>query len=392
LGSSLRLEEREAGDPPGTDAVARSPESPAVTLGEPMVGTPARGLASRLYVPALSIVVIATVLVAIGWSSHWGGTSFTSALTSLRVVVVGPATLVFLGVFLIVERLRPAQRRPIFARGYRQDLLYTVLNATLVAPLVVALSLSFAVVARKSLPWIVVPHVQYLPRWGVIALIFIAMDGCNWLAHLANHRIRVFWRFHELHHSQEDMSVLTVFRTHPLIHVSYLITLIPGIILVANGAVPIALLIAYAAMVAFEHSNTNLGFGPLHRIFVSPNYHRIHHKLDGPQDVNLGFALTIWDQLAHRAVFPTEETIRTDTGLPGRPLLVEQANDRPRHLRVLVAQLVGPFRPFDAGADLSINRKTKPLETQRQRSWAGSDPAGRTEGSAPATASEGAVP
>jgi sterol desaturase/sphingolipid hydroxylase (fatty acid hydroxylase superfamily) len=108
-----------------------------------------------------------------------------------------------------------------------------------------------------------------------------------------------------------------------------LIALIPGIVLVANGATPTTLLVAYAAFVAFEHSNTNLGFGPLGRILVGTNYHRIHHKLNGPQDVNLGLALTIWDQMAHRAVAPTEETIRTDTGLPGRPLLVEQATDRP---------------------------------------------------------------
>ena len=74
----------------------------------------------------------------------------------------------------------------------------------------------------------------------------------------------------------------------------------------ANGAMSTTLLVVYGAMVAFAHSNTHLGFGPLERVFVSPNYHRIHHKLDGPQDVNLGFALTIWDQLFHRAVFPTE--------------------------------------------------------------------------------------
>ena len=135
----------------------------------------------------------------------------------------------------------------------------------------------------------------------------------------------MLWRFHELHHSQEDMNVLTVFRTHPLIHVSYLIALIPGIVLLANGALPVTLLVVYGGIVAFAHSNTSLGFGPLGRVFVSPNFHRIHHQLDGPQDVNLGFALTIWDQLFHRAVFPTAETIRTDTGLPGRPLTVEQA-------------------------------------------------------------------
>jgi hypothetical protein len=73
-------------------------------------------LTSRLYVPALSIVVIAAVLVAIGWSSRWGGTGFGTAMTSLRVVVVGPATLALLAVFLVVERLRPAQLRPKFAR------------------------------------------------------------------------------------------------------------------------------------------------------------------------------------------------------------------------------------------------------------------------------------
>ena len=92
---------------------------------------------------------MAAVLVAIGWANRWGGADFAASMTSLRVVVIGPVTLVILGVFLIVERVRPAQRRPLFARGYRQDLLYTVLNATLTVPLVTALTLSFAEVVRQ---------------------------------------------------------------------------------------------------------------------------------------------------------------------------------------------------------------------------------------------------
>ena len=76
--------------------------------------------------------------------------------------------------------------------------------------------------AQRWLPWIILPKIGTVPRWGAIAAIFVAMDGLNWFAHLANHRSRMLWRFHELHHSQEDMNVLTVFRTHPLIHVSYL--------------------------------------------------------------------------------------------------------------------------------------------------------------------------
>jgi sterol desaturase/sphingolipid hydroxylase (fatty acid hydroxylase superfamily) len=117
------------------------------------------------------------------------------------------------------------------------------LNATLTGPRVVALPLSFATVVHRSLPWLVLAHLTAVPRWVAIAAIFIAMDGCNWFAHLANHRVRMLWRFHELHHSQEDRSVLTVFRTHPFIHVSYLIALLPGIVLVANGALPAMLFV-----------------------------------------------------------------------------------------------------------------------------------------------------
>jgi sterol desaturase/sphingolipid hydroxylase (fatty acid hydroxylase superfamily) len=322
---------------------------------------------SHVYLPACSIVLIAAVLVAVGWTSDWGGSSFAGSMTSLRVVVSGPATLLSLVVFLIVERLHPAQRRPIFARGYRQDLLYTVLNATLVVPLVTALTLSFSELVRAVAPWLVLARLGAVPRWGAIAAIFVAMDFCNWAAHLANHRVRVLWRFHELHHSQEDMSVLTVFRTHPLIHVSYLGALVPAIVLLANGVLPTWLLVAYAAVVAFAHSNTRLGFGPIGRIFVSPNYHRIHHRVDGPQDVNLGFALTIWDQLAHRAVFPTPDTIRADTGLKGRPLIVEQSGEQAHHLAVFAAQLVAPFRAMNDRSPLPSIRSGEEAEMPRPR-------------------------
>jgi sterol desaturase/sphingolipid hydroxylase (fatty acid hydroxylase superfamily) len=168
----------------------------------------------------------------------------------------------------------------------------------------------------------------------------------------------MLWRFHELHHSQEDMNVLTVFRTHPLIHVSYVLAVVPALVLLANGELPTLLLVVYGGSVAFAHSNTNLSFGPLERVFVSPNYHRIHHRLRGPQDVNLGFTLSIWDQLTHRAVFPTPETIRADTGLPQRPLRVEQEGPRPHHLTVLAAQLVGPFRPLKEPVDLPSIKET----------------------------------
>jgi sterol desaturase/sphingolipid hydroxylase (fatty acid hydroxylase superfamily) len=316
-------------------------------------------VATRVYLPACLLVGFALLLVGIGWSTNWGGANFPGSVRLLRLVVLGPLSVGILGVILIVERLRPAQRRPLFARGHRQDVLYTVLNVTLVVPLMTALTLSFVEVTRRVVPWIVLPHMGLVPRAAVIAVVFVLMDWCNWLVHLANHRVRMLWRFHELHHSQEDLNALTVFRTHPFLHVSYLVALVPGVVLLANGAVTTSVLIAYAAFVAFAHSNTNLSFGPLGRVLVSPNYHRIHHRRDGAQDVNLAFAFTIWDQLARRAVFPDTTTIRIDTGIPGRPLSVEQAGPRPRYLSVLAAQLIGPFRPMARPVDLPSVRETQ---------------------------------
>jgi sterol desaturase/sphingolipid hydroxylase (fatty acid hydroxylase superfamily) len=327
-------------------SVIAMPPRPAVTTTAERRSGPIDAVRSRVYLPAFSIVALAAVLVGIGWADDWGGAGFVASMTSLRVVVIGPLTLAFIGVFLVVERLWPAQQRPLVARGHRHDLLFTMFNATLVVPLVTALTLSFSAIALRVFPWVVLPRSGVVPRWAVIALIMVAMDGLNWFVHLANHRSRMLWRFHEVHHSQEDMSVLTVFRTHPLIHVSYLLALIPGVVLLANGTVTTTLLVVYAGIVALAHSNTRLGFGPLGRIFVSPNFHRMHHKLDGPQDINLGFALTIWDQLFGRAVFPGPDMVRSDTGLPGRPLIVEQESERPRHFAVFAAQLVAPFRPM----------------------------------------------
>src|ERR1700722_7904482 len=147
-----------------------------VERGDWTAARPKRGLSSRVYLPACSSGGVAAVLIAIGWADQWGGYDFAGSMASLRVVLIGPLTLAILGVFLVVERLRPAQRRPLFARGYRQDLLYTILNATLTVPLVTALTLSFSDVVNRSVPWLTLARIGTVPSWGAIAVILVAMD------------------------------------------------------------------------------------------------------------------------------------------------------------------------------------------------------------------------
>jgi sterol desaturase/sphingolipid hydroxylase (fatty acid hydroxylase superfamily) len=162
---------------------------------------------------------------------------------------------------------------------------------------------------------------------------------------VANHRSLTLWRLHALHHSQEDMSVLTTFRTHPLVHASYLPSLLPALILGASGAVPAIAIIVYGCLITLPHANLRWRFGPLGRVFVSPAYHRLHHVsefLDDRGTVNYGFVLVCWDQLIHRAIFPTKGETPA-TGIAGRPVPIEQVGSLARTPRVMVAQLTQPF-------------------------------------------------
>jgi hypothetical protein len=66
------------------------------------------------------------------------------------------------------------------------------------------------------------------------------------------------------------MSVLTTFRTHPLVHASYLPALFPALLLGSSGTVPEAAVIAYACLVTLPHANLRWNFGPLARVIVIP--------------------------------------------------------------------------------------------------------------------------
>src|ERR1700712_3248234 len=130
-------------------------------------------VASHIYLPALLVPALALLLIGAGWATRWGGADFAGSLTGLRAVTVGPLAAAMIVLFLVVERVRPAQRRPLVARGHRHDALFTVINAVIALPLVTALTLSLADVARRVAPWVVLPRLAVVPRWAAILLILI---------------------------------------------------------------------------------------------------------------------------------------------------------------------------------------------------------------------------
>jgi sterol desaturase/sphingolipid hydroxylase (fatty acid hydroxylase superfamily) len=165
----------------------------------------------------------------------------------------------------------------------------------------------------------------------------------DWLTHLANHRLTALWRLHAVHHSQEELSILTTYRAHPLVHVSFLLSAIPVLAVEDNTATPAVVLTVYACLGALPHANVRWTYGRLGRLLISPAYHRIHHSATGRLDINLGTVFAIWDALSRRAIFPARTEKAIETGLAGRPVPVEQSGPRPRLGRVLLSQLAEPF-------------------------------------------------
>ncbi len=288
---------------------------------------------------------VTTWLGVVGYRVLAGEGSVSAALSSARGRTVGPALIIFIAAILIAERFWPAVPRPIFSRAQVVDTGYLVIFAIVVLPLLTLVETGFAQEISQHAAFLVLGRLPLGSQIVVSGLILIGIDAMNWGAHVANHRSLTLWRLHALHHSQEDLTVLSTFRTHPLVHASYLPSLFPALILGASGTVPAVAIVAYSCLITLPHANLRWTFGPLGRVFVSPAYHRIHHAaqfIDERGTVNFGFVLVGWDQLIHRAVFPNGGT-PVATGIYGRPVPVEQSGSVLAMPKVVLAQLAQPF-------------------------------------------------
>jgi sterol desaturase/sphingolipid hydroxylase (fatty acid hydroxylase superfamily) len=264
-------------------------------------------------------------------------------LTAGWAELAAPLLIALVVVTGICERIWPAERRPVLARGHVQDACFLALHAIVVIPLMTLLSVGAAAIIGTQSRWLELRPAAHWPLWLLVPLTIAAMDAANWLAHYADHRLDALWRFHALHHSQEELSVLTSFRAHPLMHTTgFLLATIPVEVLMPTRAIAPILITIYVCVGTLQHANLRWTFGPLGRVVVSPAYHRLHHATDR-QHMNLGVVLTIWDVLAGRARFPSRDGGPGRTGLDGRPVPVEQ-NDQAPALHLLAEQLIEPFQ------------------------------------------------
>ena len=135
----------------------------------------------------------------------------------------------------------------------------------------------------------------------IISLFVLDFFG-GWLVHIVQHKIYVLWRFHLVHHADNNVDVTTGLRHHPVESLMRGLFFFLGIFI--SGAPIYAVMIFQTLLVlsaAFTHANISLPKWidvPLSYFFVSPNMHKVHHHWQQPYtDSNYGAILSIWDRL-----------------------------------------------------------------------------------------------
>jgi sterol desaturase/sphingolipid hydroxylase (fatty acid hydroxylase superfamily) len=135
-----------------------------------------------------------------------------------------------------------------------------------------------------------------------IIIAVLALDFSSWLVHLVMHKTPALWRFHLIHHSDNNVDVTTGLRHHP--GDSFLRGIFFLLLIFISGA-PMYSVMIYQTLVvmstAFTHANINLPKKldkALSFILVSPNMHKVHHHWKQPYtDSNYGAVFSFWDRL-----------------------------------------------------------------------------------------------
>lgn len=231
--------------------------------------------------------------------------------------------LILPGIFillLLAERVIPLRQRtrPFFGR--------LVKNLCMTAAAFLAGSLLVRKVGLGTSQWAVQQGLGAvllvpLPRWGRIAIGFLLMDLAFYWWHRANHRVRLLWRFHNVHHIDPDLDVSTSFRFHfGEIAYSSVFRVFQVLLIGADPLTYAVYETVFSAETMFHHSNIRLPVGLerwLNKIIVTPRMHGVHHSAVGAEtNSNYSVIFPWWDRLSRTLMLNVpQSSIRI--GVPG---------------------------------------------------------------------------
>jgi sterol desaturase/sphingolipid hydroxylase (fatty acid hydroxylase superfamily) len=158
---------------------------------------------------------------------------------------------------------------------------------------------------------------------GAVAMLagILLLDYTLYWWHYLTHRVPALWRFHQVHHLDQEMDATTALRFHfGEIAISLAFRAVQ-IAVIGPSPMTVAVWQLFLFLcILFHHSNVRLPL-PFERILarlvVTPRMHGIHHSIV-PEEVNSNWSsgLTIWDWL--HSTLRTEAAQQSLTlGVPG---------------------------------------------------------------------------
>ena len=160
-------------------------------------------------------------------------------------------------------------------------------------------------------PFIVVPVTLFAAKWQAswrpewvtgIVVDLVLLDCWIYFWHRANHAIPMLWRFHQVHHLDENLDVSSALRFHfGEVVLSSLVRAFVILLLAVplTSVVVFEVLVTVAAM--FHHSNIRIPpwlEKPLSYFIVTPSIHFVHHHaLRADTDSNYASGLSVWDRI-----------------------------------------------------------------------------------------------
>ena len=129
-----------------------------------------------------------------------------------------------------------------------------------------------------------------------------ALDLAAYAAHVALHKSAFAWRFHRVHHSEDEVDVTTAFRQHPGETLWRVAWQLPPIVLLG---IPFGVVVVYLTLstlnAQIEHANLRVPERidrVIRWLFVTPNMHKVHHsRAQRETDSNYANIFSLWDRL-----------------------------------------------------------------------------------------------
>jgi sterol desaturase/sphingolipid hydroxylase (fatty acid hydroxylase superfamily) len=186
----------------------------------------------------------------------------------------------------------------------------------------IVINFLLAFVLLKTADWTIATNfgiLQWLPEmplwiYGLIGLLLLDLIGA-YLVHFVEHKTKLLWRFHLIHHTDTWIDTTTANRHHPGESIIRFTFTTLGVLIVGS---PMWLVFLYQTLsvIATQFNHANIALPKkwdtiMSYLIVSPDMHKVHHHYKLPYtDSNYGNIFSVWDRLFGTFMsMPKEEII-----------------------------------------------------------------------------------